>query len=52
MIYEQVRKNFPDAAPGELDAVLGWTRYWDSDCEILIKMEGGSGHERTDLYLL
>ena len=26
MIYEQVGKNFPDAAPGELDAVLGWTR--------------------------
>ena len=26
MIYEQVRKNFPDAALGELDTVLGWTR--------------------------
>ena len=26
MIYEQVRKNFPDAAQEELDAVLGWTR--------------------------
>ena len=26
MIYEQVRKNFPDAALEELDTVLGWTR--------------------------
>ncbi len=26
MIYEQVRKSFPEAARGELEAVLGWTR--------------------------
>ena len=26
LIYEQVRKNFPEATQEELDAVLGWTR--------------------------
>ena len=26
MVYEQVRKNFPEATQEELDAVLGWTR--------------------------
>lgn len=26
LIYEQVRKNFPEAAQEELDGVLGWTR--------------------------
>ena len=26
LIYEQVQKNFPEAAPETLDAVLGWTQ--------------------------
>ena len=26
LIYEQVRRNFPEAMQEELDAVLGWTR--------------------------
>ena len=26
LVYEQVRRNFPEATQGELDAVLGWTR--------------------------
>jgi len=26
LVYAQVRKNFPEAAPETLDAVLGWTQ--------------------------
>ena len=26
LIYAQVRKNFPEAAPETLDAVLGWNQ--------------------------
>ena len=26
LIYEQVQKNFPEAAPETLEAVLGWTQ--------------------------
>ena len=26
LVYQQVRKNFPEAAPETLDAVLGWTQ--------------------------
>lgn len=26
LIYERIRRNFPEAEQEELDAVLGWTR--------------------------
>ena len=35
LIYAQVRKNFPETAPGTLDAVLGWTQERDCICDIL-----------------